>query len=227
MASAQEPVLRIIEGIQKSSLSSSIPFSVLMIGIEKVMETEFLCPCKPVLNQLLAVFMFITPALLAFIIMLFLVRPCKHCSCCSCRKCCAKTFLPCLIPPVAWVIMLLLDGQYVACGLTFEQGNYISDKDDPLVKWCKSSSSDETEEKQLHQHIVGLSQSYRCDVIKQKVRGGNSGLYEPQETSEGLRGKIQHYRFPLQLVTLKRSISVSFISLNESCNRDTEEFSLK
>ncbi|XP_037390623.1 calcium homeostasis modulator protein 2-like [Pygocentrus nattereri] len=129
-----------------------------MIGIEKVMETEFPCPCEPVLNQLLVVFMFITPALLAFIITMFLVRPCKHCSCCSCRKCCVKTFLPCLIPPVTWVIMLLLDGQYVACGLTFKQGNYVSDKDDPLVKWCKSSSSDETEEKQLRQHIVGLSQ---------------------------------------------------------------------
>ncbi|KAL6462076.1 hypothetical protein MHYP_G00302210 [Metynnis hypsauchen] len=130
-----------------------------MIGIEKVMETEFLCPCKPVLNQLLAAFMFIAPALLAFIIMLFLVRPCKHCSCSSCRKCCAKAFLPCLIPPVAWVIMLLLDGQYMACGLTFEQGNYISDKDDPPVKWCQSNSSDETVEKQLHQQIVGLSKT--------------------------------------------------------------------
>ncbi|KAL6462077.1 hypothetical protein MHYP_G00302220 [Metynnis hypsauchen] len=157
MASVQEPVLRIIEGIQKLSLLSTIPFSVLMIGIEKLMETEFPCLCEPVLNQLLAAFMFIAPALLAFIIMLFLVRPCKHCSC-SCRKCCAKAFLPCLIPPVAWVIMLLLDGQYVACGLMFEQGNYVSDKDDPPVKWCQSNSSDETEEKQWHQQIVGLSQ---------------------------------------------------------------------
>ncbi|KAI2650478.1 Protein-L-isoaspartate O-methyltransferase [Labeo rohita] len=37
-------------------------------------------------------------------------------------------FPACFIPPVTWVCLLFLDGDYLACGLTDWNGNYTCDK---------------------------------------------------------------------------------------------------
>ncbi|KAI4890834.1 hypothetical protein NFI96_021398 [Prochilodus magdalenae] len=156
MAPAPESVFQIPKGNAKSPLYSALPLSVLMVGVEQLLQKGFSCPCKPVLNQLLTAFIFITPALLAFTAMLFIMRPCQRRG--SPRQLCPKTVLPCLIPPVAWVLLLLLDGKYLACGLTFGEGRFVSDGGDPPVKWCDDSSFQETEEKQLQELIGEWSQ---------------------------------------------------------------------
>ncbi|ROL46030.1 hypothetical protein DPX16_0166 [Anabarilius grahami] len=66
---------------------TSLPLSLLLIGLEKLVEVEFfLCPCILKRNALLTAFIFIGPALLTFTLISLLVRPFKH----KCSGCCAE-----------------------------------------------------------------------------------------------------------------------------------------
>ncbi|XP_065100013.1 uncharacterized protein [Paramisgurnus dabryanus] len=53
---------------------------------------------------------------------------------------CWKALGHCLIPPVMWIITALIDGDYVACGLTNWKGTFVFD---PELRraWCKPSES--------------------------------------------------------------------------------------
>ncbi|XP_036420212.1 calcium homeostasis modulator protein 5-like [Colossoma macropomum] len=143
--------------VQHCPLKLTFLFFWLLLGIEKLMEMQLSCPCKPGVNEAFVAFMFIVPALLVFTVMLLLTRPCKH----PCRRGSsrfAQALLPCLIPPTLWVILLLLNGQYVACGLTYWKGIYVLDEDKPPLLWCEPSSSRESVEKALYRRYIGWSQ---------------------------------------------------------------------
>lgn len=66
-----------------------------------------------------------------------------------------------LFPPILWIIMLLLDGDYVACSFTKWKGEYVLD-DKLKTKWCKPTESipegDETELQILTLSYISTSQ---------------------------------------------------------------------
>ncbi|XP_026054250.1 calcium homeostasis modulator protein 5-like [Carassius auratus] len=132
--------------------SLSFPLSILLIGLEKLTEIElFSCPCVVELNALLTASVFIGPALFILTLMLILLRPCKQ----ECSRCCAgvyddtqqncpKAFAACLIPPVIWIFLLFLDGDYFACGMTDWKGVYVYDQE--LNRpWCKPTEKTQNE----------------------------------------------------------------------------------
>lgn len=137
-------LLKHLHGVfSKSVFFSSFPMSLLLIGLEGLIEPDLLCPCSARWNKPLIVLIFIGPFLFTFALMFILLRPCS----CKCRcsvepkQNCHKAFLQCLFPPVMWVIILLLDGDYVACASTTWDGNYVSGLSlGSIRKWCLPSN---------------------------------------------------------------------------------------
>ncbi len=121
------------------------PLSLLLYGLEKLIEINFSCPCTVKLNKKLTASIFIGPALFSFALMFLFLRPFRHGFCYlaeandDTRQSCPTAFAPCLITPVMWSIFLLLDGDYVACAMTDWKGVYVFD--DELKRfWCKPTA---------------------------------------------------------------------------------------
>ncbi|XP_016295795.1 uncharacterized protein LOC107653572 [Sinocyclocheilus anshuiensis] len=88
----------------------------------------------------------------------------------QCFQKCVKwrDFFLCLIPPFVWIILVLLDGDYVACQDTYWNGVYISD-DQLHVKWCKPTKSvprrNETELQALTLSFIATSQNWGYGLL--------------------------------------------------------------
>ncbi|XP_016422708.1 uncharacterized protein LOC107751481 [Sinocyclocheilus rhinocerous] len=117
--------------LRKTPGFGTLPFTVVLIGLELLMDQGFSCPCTPGLNAVLISFIFLGPALLALTMMMFIQRPCRRSS-----SHCAGLFLFSLIPPSLWMFLLLFEGEYVACGMAHWEGDYVLDEE-LQIKWCK------------------------------------------------------------------------------------------
>lgn len=139
--------------LSESNVFSSFPLSLLLLALEELIERElFICPCRSGLNTLETFFILIGPALFTFALMYLLLRPFRR-RCCCASKCieknkneknCFNAFMSCLIPPVMWIVLFLLDGDYFACGMTDWRGVY---KFDNHLKrsWCKPTEETRNE----------------------------------------------------------------------------------
>ncbi|XP_056615201.1 uncharacterized protein LOC130430203 [Triplophysa dalaica] len=164
--------------LKRSPVYSSLPMSVLSLGLEKLAELNLSCPCNG-WNEGLITLMFIGPALFLWALMFVWLAPFRSCSkdfyVCSKRLkvlCCAlengknrhirfKAFAHSLIPSTMWVIFLFLDGDYLACSKTTWIGHYVFDQK-LNRKWCQPSdlayAGNESDLHQKYQKIVGISQ---------------------------------------------------------------------
>ncbi|KAF4097582.1 hypothetical protein G5714_021590 [Onychostoma macrolepis] len=115
----------------KTASLGALHFCFALIGLEKLMDREFSCPCNPEFNMVLISFIFLGPALLALTMMVFIQRPCRRSS-----SHCAGLFLFSLVPPSLWMFLLLFEGEYVACGMAHWEGDYVLDEE-LQIKWCK------------------------------------------------------------------------------------------
>ncbi len=155
--------------LRKTSEFGMLPFTVILIGLELLMDQEFSCPCTPSLNMALISFVFLGPALLALTVMMFMRRPCRRKS-----QNVAELFLFSLIPPSLWMFLLLFEGKYLACGMSHWEGDYVLDED-LQIKWCKPTRMsdavvNETELRELTEKITFFSRvSLRWRFIKQKL----------------------------------------------------------
>ncbi|XP_057182101.1 uncharacterized protein LOC130549000 isoform X2 [Triplophysa rosa] len=73
-------------------------------------------------------------------------------------------FLQCLIPPFIWIIILFLDGDYVACGSTSWKGNYVFDEELNRM-WCKPAPRARAGKES------DLRQKYHVFIYKSKALG--------------------------------------------------------
>lgn len=75
-----------------------------------------------------------------FIVMIALLRPCWPTPTTRAEQNdaggCCEQFSYCLIPPFIWILILFLDGDYLACCLTKSEGNYVFDQE-INIKWCQ------------------------------------------------------------------------------------------
>ncbi|XDV39421.1 hypothetical protein PO909_008671 [Leuciscus waleckii] len=169
--------------LSKSAVFTSIPLSILLVPLERLSDKHFSCPCKAELNVDASNLIFVAPFFFFFSLMCLALQPFKpihqhgsNCSCSlNCKKCCSyciflkcKEFILCLIPPCVWIILLLLDGNYLACRDTDWNGVYVSE-DEHHLKWCKPFKSipgrNETELRDLTLRFVARSQKYGCVVL--------------------------------------------------------------
>lgn len=120
----------------KSPLASNVVLGLILAGLEKLVELEFACPCKPTLNAVFASAYFILPGVTVFVLML----------CIQGRKCKTSQERENLVfygvvPIITWLILMFLDGQYYACAKTNWSGRFvIVDKAAP-EKWCEPDNT--------------------------------------------------------------------------------------
>uniref|UniRef100_A0AAY4AUU9 Uncharacterized protein n=1 Tax=Denticeps clupeoides TaxID=299321 RepID=A0AAY4AUU9_9TELE len=100
-------------------LVSNVAFGFILMGLEKLVELEFECPCNPSWNGVFSSAFFIIPAVMAFTLMLIFQG-------CRCDTWCYKSVsLSSFVPAVVWLILLFLDGQYFACAMTDWEGRFV------------------------------------------------------------------------------------------------------
>lgn len=153
--------------LNTTAVFTTFPLSLLLFGLEALIDTQFSCPCGRLWHGELTNLMFAAAPCFAFMLMFLLTRPLKNtniwCLLCFCTTCpdrnkrCLKSFLLCLIPPLVWVMLLLYDGDYFACGLSDWEGEYVYDEV-LQTKWCKPTGKDAERETSLRDltinHIV-------------------------------------------------------------------------
>ncbi|KAF1393102.1 hypothetical protein PFLUV_G00034980 [Perca fluviatilis] len=113
------------------------------MGLEKLVELEFECPCNPTWNGVFSSAFFIIPAVMAFTLMLIIQG-------CRCDMWCRKPVtLSSFVPAIVWLILLFLDGQYFACAMTDWEGRFVLvDKAAPQ-KWCEPISEGDVTPQEL------------------------------------------------------------------------------
>ena len=138
-----------------SPVVSNVAVSFVMLGLERVADMHFECPCYPVASQMMSYFFMFLPAVMVFILML-MIQDFKQCSCKRWWRSC-KTFFTALVPSCVWLFLLLLDGRYYVCASTDWYGKYvILDKAAPL-RWCdpygvNGSALNGTQDNETHRH---------------------------------------------------------------------------
>ncbi|XDV22696.1 hypothetical protein PO909_027542 [Leuciscus waleckii] len=137
--------------LRKTPGFGTFPFTVILIGLELLMDRGFSCPCTPSLNMTLISFVFLGPSLLALTVMMFIRRPCRRNS-----KNFAEFFLFCLIPPSLWIFLLLFEGEYVACGMVHWEGDYVLNEE-LQIKWCKPNGVNATDLLELTEKLIFYS----------------------------------------------------------------------
>lgn len=131
MESRQQWLTRLKNELSNSPLVSNVAFGFILMGLEKLVELEFECPCNPTWNGAFSSAFFIIPAVMAFTLMLIIQG-------CRCDQWCRKTVsLSSFVPAIVWLILLFLDGQYFACAMTDWEGRFVLVDKAPPQKWCE------------------------------------------------------------------------------------------
>ncbi|XP_010882044.1 calcium homeostasis modulator protein 6 isoform X2 [Esox lucius] len=139
MERRQQWLTRLKSEFGNSPLVSNVAFGFILMGLEKLVELEFECPCDPKWNGLFSSAFFVIPAVMAFMLML-IIQDCRY----DLGGCPKTVSVSSLVPPIVWLILLFLDGQYLACALTDWSGRFvIVDKAAPQ-KWCEPPQDDGT-----------------------------------------------------------------------------------
>lgn len=166
MGSRQQWLTRLKNELSDSPLVSNVAFGFILMGLEKLVELEFECPCDPVWNGLFSSAFFIIPAVMALAIMMIV----QGCRCeVSCRR---SLSLSSVVPAVVWLILLFLDGQYFACAMTDWHGRYvIVDKAAPQ-KWCEPTQEERVSPRDLmlrSQRLFVESQVSAGDMMRARA----------------------------------------------------------
>ncbi|XP_005314724.2 uncharacterized protein LOC101953705 [Chrysemys picta bellii] len=117
------------------TLISTSLYSLILVVLEKIMESEFKCPedlhLRHWYSSLYVIVPFLTMLILGIIFQTACLHPscrankccyfdkkCKPCVCCTdkreCSSCCG-IFLKAFFPALLWIVILLLDGRYADC----------------------------------------------------------------------------------------------------------------
>lgn len=127
--------------IGKSPVALNVFFGFILVCLEELVEVEFACPCNPTWNALFAATFFIVPAILIFLLMLY-IRGCGR----KCSKERWKNVGVSGVPAMLWLILMFLDGQYFACAMTSWSGIFVSFNGSSHQKWCKPANQNSSEE---------------------------------------------------------------------------------
>jgi len=129
--------------LKKSPFYSNAIIGFLMVGLEKLTEMDFACPCDPKMNLLFSGAYFVIPALFSSTLMFYIQSP----QCNTKRLLCIGT---CIIPAAVWIMLLLFDGQYFACAKTSWEGLTVHTDISASTTWCKPFiNADNITEKQI------------------------------------------------------------------------------
>uniref|UniRef100_A0A3B3QFL0 Uncharacterized protein n=1 Tax=Paramormyrops kingsleyae TaxID=1676925 RepID=A0A3B3QFL0_9TELE len=152
----QQWLSKLKEVIGKSPLALNTGIGFVLLGLEKMTELEFQCPCNPYRNAWFSSAFFVIPALMSIILML-IINKVRCASCldsaggnrCALRwKKCGK-LMSCVTPAVVWLTLVFFDGNYYTCAATSWEGDYVNVDSGAPLKWCKPLQVNEAEMEQL------------------------------------------------------------------------------
>nr|XP_005161753.1 uncharacterized protein si:dkeyp-122a9.1 [Danio rerio] len=191
--------------LAKTDVFKSFPASLLLFPLDFLTDKKFSCPCNSSEKKnCLTVFVFVAPALFSFALTFIYLclkpkreegkeevnrnddeekdkikenkKKNKY------LKYCGYIAIS-LIPLVLWIILMLLDGDYVACIETQWKGQYTFD-DKLQIKWCKPldfiPEKNETEYKNLTLGYIEKSQKsgYICLISFSLILAVIVGVYK-------------------------------------------------
>ncbi len=116
--------------LKKSPFYSNAIIGFLMVGLEKLVEMDFACPCNPKMNMLFSVAYFVVPALFSSALMFYIQSP-------QCKTKYLLSTLTCIIPAIVWIMLLFFDGQYLACAKTSWEGLTVHTDISASTTWCQ------------------------------------------------------------------------------------------
>ncbi|XDV40450.1 hypothetical protein PO909_009535 [Leuciscus waleckii] len=129
--------------LKKSPFYSNAIIGFIMVGLEKLMEMDFACPCDPKMNLLFSVAYFVIPALFSSALMFYIQS----------SQCNTKRLLSigtCITPAAVWIMLLFFDGQYFACAKTSWEGLTVHTDISASTTWCQPFiNHDNITEKQI------------------------------------------------------------------------------
>ncbi|KAM3609141.1 uncharacterized protein V6R79_010181 [Siganus canaliculatus] len=183
MAGGQGWITLLKKQFEKSPLWPNIIFSFVLLGLEKLVEVEFVCPCDPKRNGHLVAAYFAVPAVVVFLLMM-MIQGCKTDCCgrtedsfsncslekfkltvkaifCNCSwekfKLTVKAICSFIIPSFVWLIVMFLDGRYLVCAKTDWPGRFVVVAEAVPQKWCKPINQTSSEE------LMKKSQKFASD----------------------------------------------------------------
>lgn len=120
----------------KSSFVPNVIFGSLLACMEKLMEVEFECPCDPEVNLLLVTAYFAAPA-----VFIFVVTSARGCRNKKCSNGWTNNVFMGFAQAILWLILLFIDGNYLACAKADWSGVYEEAPGAAHWKWCKPNNS--------------------------------------------------------------------------------------
>lgn len=159
----------------ESDLVLNVALAAIFLGLEKLLELEFNCPCSPWWNVLYSAGFFIIPPSISFTLMLLIQNyRCKCTGQCFCQvsgKNCGK-MASSFSFALMWLVLVLYDGQYFACGFSNWEGSYASIEN---LKWCRPENATEERRTELTRRVTFL---YMYSQVRPCGNGvGGSGGY--------------------------------------------------
>lgn len=136
--------------LTQTFLTSSFPISILLIGLEAVIEHEYVCPCRDNKLRYVTIAVILVPPVFVCALMCFYSKFSKseRINC----KCSWECFMNYSIPVFVWIFIILLDGGYVACLFVHWDGQYVYDEK-LKKKWCQPNTTETENELRPEYHV--------------------------------------------------------------------------
>uniref|UniRef100_A0A3B4TZM6 Uncharacterized protein n=1 Tax=Seriola dumerili TaxID=41447 RepID=A0A3B4TZM6_SERDU len=115
---------------------------LIILGGTNFLCTRFACPCESKQNVRLVVLFFIGPALLAFVLMIK-IQGCESKK--SWKERIGLLASSC-VSSVVWILLMLFDGQYVACAFSSQSGRFVVIDNASRQKLCKADNHNASQE---------------------------------------------------------------------------------
>ena len=146
---ASEQIVTKIVEVVKPIVQADIALSLFLIVVEKLMETEFICPCNSS-NNFVTNVLFSCSSFIIFFAMLYIkfyqnrqlkednekkTDKDKEGFCSHWRW--LGVFLSGVLVVFLWLFVLFFDGHYYVCKMSSWNGTWISNSTDVPRKWCK------------------------------------------------------------------------------------------
>ncbi|XP_049929554.1 uncharacterized protein LOC126408183 [Epinephelus moara] len=161
---AQYLISQVKSELRKSPFVLNVFFGFTLMCVEEFTEREFACPCDTGWNSLFAAVYLVVPAVLVLLLMISIKCFQNRMDLKEHVASCASIFGPAIF----WIIIVLWDGQTLACALTTWSGSYEDLDDAAPQKWCEPAnltSSQQSEYKAKTQRWFFMSQAIGLGLI--------------------------------------------------------------
>ena len=141
---SKQIVAKIVE-VVKPIVQADIALSLFLIVVEKLMETEFICPCNSSNNFVSNVLLSCSSLIILFATVFIKMDQYKKLEkCCDCSNILRLfgVLLSVVLVVLLWLFVLFFDGHYYVCKRSSWDGTWKVNSTDVPHKWCQPPPED-------------------------------------------------------------------------------------